>query len=123
VHLQDGQEFSLPSERLIGHGKLLFDANWTDQEGAGRPLTKGTGRPVSDPSRPLTGNRAFNRISAPDANSCTGCAAEPRHHLHRIHAGAEAMILTLLANRVIWIATTKLVPGAETTVTFKGKKL
>ena len=77
VHLQDGQELSTPLDRLLAHGKQLFDANWTEQEGAGRPLTKGTGRPLADPSRPLTGLRAFNRVSAPDANSCAGCHNAP----------------------------------------------
>ena len=72
-HLVDGEEFTIPLEKLLAHGKLLFSANWTEQEGGGRPLTKGTGRPLSDPSKPLTGSRAFNRISAPDANSCAGC--------------------------------------------------
>src|SRR5882672_1133765 len=77
VHLQDGQEFLLPLEVLLAHGKLLFNANWTEQEGGGRPLTKGTGRPLSDPSKPLTDARAFNRISGPDANSCAGCHNQP----------------------------------------------
>lgn len=77
VHLKDGQEFSVPLARLLSHGRLLFNANWTEQEGGGRPLTKGTGRPLSDPSRPLTGARGFNRISAPDANSCAGCHNAP----------------------------------------------
>ena len=77
THLQDGEEFSLPLSALLIHGKLLFDANWTEQEGGGRPLTKGTGRPLADPSRPLTGLRAFNRVSAPDANSCAGCHNAP----------------------------------------------
>src|SRR5437879_68021 len=76
-HLADDQEFSIPLQALLAHGKLLFNANWTEQEGGGRPLTKGTGRPLSDPSRPLTGSRAFNRISAPDANSCAGCHNSP----------------------------------------------
>jgi cytochrome c peroxidase len=76
-HLEDDQEFKLPLKELLAHGKLLFGANWTEQEGGGRPLTKGTGRPLSDPSRPLTGVRAFNRISAPDANSCAGCHNAP----------------------------------------------
>src|SRR5262245_883371 len=69
-HLQDDEEHSLSVADLFSHGKLLFNANFTDQEGAGRPLSKGTGKELTDPSRPLTGNRAFNRISAPDANSC-----------------------------------------------------
>src|SRR6185437_8971553 len=58
-HLADGDEFRLPIEDLLRHGKLLFDANWTDQDGGGRPTTKGTGRPLGDPSRPLVGARAF----------------------------------------------------------------
>ncbi|HEY7090543.1 MAG TPA: di-heme oxidoredictase family protein [Tepidisphaeraceae bacterium] len=76
-HLADGEEFRLPIEDLLRHGKLLFDANWTDQDGGGRPTTKGTGRPLGDPSRPLVGARAFNRISGPDANSCAGCHNAP----------------------------------------------
>lgn len=77
THLQDGQEFAIPLEALLAHGKLLFEAKWTEQEGGGRPLTKGTGRPLADASRPLSGVRAFNRISAPDANSCAGCHNAP----------------------------------------------
>src|SRR5262245_35880105 len=50
-HLQDDQEFRLSVAELLAHGKLLFSANWTEQEGGGRPLTKGTGRPLSDPSQ------------------------------------------------------------------------
>jgi cytochrome c peroxidase len=77
THLPDGAEFSIPLRALLAHGQLLFDAKWTDQEGGGRPLTKGTGRPLADPSQPLTGKRAFNRISAPDASSCAGCHNAP----------------------------------------------
>jgi hypothetical protein len=77
VHLVDGEELTKPLAELLAHGKSLFEANWTDQEGGGRPLTKGTGRPLADLSRPLTGSRAFNRISGPDANSCAGCHNMP----------------------------------------------
>lgn len=77
VHLQDGQEFSMPLEGLLAHGRMLFGANWTDQDGGGRPLSKGTGRPLADPSQPLIDLRAFNRLSAPDANSCAGCHNAP----------------------------------------------
>lgn len=76
-HLEDDEEFKTPVLDLIEHGRRLFSANWTDQEGAGRPLTKGTGKELSDPSRPLVGTRSFNRISAPDANSCAGCHNQP----------------------------------------------
>jgi Di-haem oxidoreductase, putative peroxidase len=76
-HLQDGEEFRIPLRELILQGSRLFGANWTSQEGGGRPLTKGTGSPLSDPAAPLVFPRNFNRISAPDANSCAGCHNAP----------------------------------------------
>jgi mono/diheme cytochrome c family protein len=72
-HLQDGGEFRLPLAELVDHGNKLFSAMWTDQEGVGRPLTKGNGKALTDASAPLAGGRMFNRVSAPDANSCAGC--------------------------------------------------
>jgi hypothetical protein len=39
-HLADGSEFGLSLATLFTHGKFLFDANWTEQEGGGRPQTK-----------------------------------------------------------------------------------
>ncbi|HYK03238.1 MAG TPA: di-heme oxidoredictase family protein [Thermoanaerobaculia bacterium] len=77
VHLADGDEYRTPLAALVAHGKRLFDANWTHQEGAGRPLTKGTGKALADPTDPLVGARSMNRISGPDANSCTGCHNMP----------------------------------------------
>lgn len=76
-HLQDDEEFALPIKALIDYGKNLFTANWTEQEGGGRPLTKGNGTGLADTSQPLVGARAFNRLSAPDANSCYGCHNTP----------------------------------------------
>src|SRR6266496_5949311 len=76
-HLADGQEFSTPLHDLLAHGQKLFTAVWTIQEGGGRPLTKGTGNPLSNSSSPLLFPRNFNRISAPDANSCAGCHNVP----------------------------------------------
>jgi mono/diheme cytochrome c family protein len=76
-HLEDGDEYALPIRLLLAHGGRLFSANWTVQEGAGRPLTKGTGAPVADPSERLEFPRAFNRVSALDANSCAGCHNAP----------------------------------------------
>lgn len=72
-HLADGDEYRVPARELFQHGKLLFDAMWTGQEGGGRPLTKGSGGPLADPDSPLSFPRNFNRVSAPDANSCAGC--------------------------------------------------
>lgn len=78
THLQDGEEFEINLGELLEHGKKLFEAVWTHQEGGGRPLTKGTGNPLSDPLDPLVFPRNFNRLSAPDANSCAGCHNAPR---------------------------------------------
>src|SRR5215831_3012362 len=55
-HLADDEEFSLATKDLIEYGKKLFMANWTDQEGAGRPMMKGTGTALSDKSNPLVGH-------------------------------------------------------------------
>jgi len=77
VHLQDGDEFTLSTKDLIAFGRRLFTAMWTSQEGAGRPLSKGTGAPLSDESDPLVFPRNFNRISGPDTNSCSGCHNKP----------------------------------------------
>src|SRR5215813_2284831 len=76
-HLQNDQEFQLPIGDLIQFGQKLFSARWTIQEGQGRPLSKGTGDPLSDPLSPLVFPRNFNRLSGPDANSCSGCHNEP----------------------------------------------
>src|SRR4029077_7514563 len=78
-HLQDGEEYQLTIAQLIAFGKKLFTAKWTSQEGEGRPNTKGTGPapPLSNPGEPLVFPRNFNRISGPDANSCSGCHNEP----------------------------------------------
>ena len=78
VRLQDGDEFHMNPIDLIQHGKKLFEADWTIQEGGGRPLTKGTGAPLADPLSPLDFPHNFNRVSAPDANSCAGCHNKPR---------------------------------------------
>jgi len=34
-HLGDGEEYHLPMADLLRHGKDLFNANWTEQEGGG----------------------------------------------------------------------------------------
>jgi len=72
-HVADGEEYSIPLKDLLAHGLKLFTAAWTIQEGGGRPLSKGTGNPLSNPASPLIFPRNFNRISAPDSNSCSGC--------------------------------------------------
>jgi Di-haem oxidoreductase, putative peroxidase len=76
-HLQDGEEFQLTTNQLIAFGRQLFTAMWTTEDGAGRPLSKGTGAPLSDPQSPLIFPRNFNRVSGPDTNSCAGCHNKP----------------------------------------------
>jgi hypothetical protein len=74
-HLQDGDEYQLSIPQLIAFGEKLFTARWTVQEGAGRPFSKGTtnGARLADSSTPLVFPFNFNRLSGPDANSCSGC--------------------------------------------------
>src|SRR4051794_10084351 len=36
-HLADGEERSMPLIAVLNHGRLLFGAIWTDQDGGGRP--------------------------------------------------------------------------------------
>jgi hypothetical protein len=76
-HLQDGEEFAVSQKYLIEYGQKLFEARFTSQEGAGRPLSKGTGAAISDPASPLAFPHNSNRVSGPDANSCSGCHNEP----------------------------------------------
>ena len=76
-HLQDGEEFTAPLNQLIQYGAQLFSAKFTIQEGAGRPLSKGTGAALSDPTSPLVFPRNFDRVSSPEANACSGCHNVP----------------------------------------------
>ncbi|HEX8881407.1 MAG TPA: di-heme oxidoredictase family protein [Candidatus Acidoferrum sp.] len=77
AHLKDGDEFTIPLRQLIQYGSQLFNAKFTVQEGAGRPMSKGTGAPISDPGSPLLFPRNFDRVSSPEANACSGCHNVP----------------------------------------------
>jgi hypothetical protein len=76
-HLADGEEFDLSTGALVRYGKKLFEAHFTAEEGAGRPMTKGTGAPLSDPNSRLVFPRNNNRISGPESTSCAGCHNQP----------------------------------------------
>jgi hypothetical protein len=76
-HLRDGEEFTTSLRDLINYGFRLFTAQFTIQEGAGRPRSKGTGAPISDPAHPLVFPRNFDRVSSPEANACSGCHNAP----------------------------------------------
>jgi Di-haem oxidoreductase, putative peroxidase len=77
ARLADGREFTTPVSTFLLHGDTLFKANWTRQEGGGRRHTKGTGRLIVQLTGVLKDQFAFNRISAPDANSCASCHNVP----------------------------------------------
>lgn len=77
ARLQDGDESRLSPYDLIQYGARIFNAHFTSQEGAGRPLTTGVGKPLSDQKHPLVFPRNANRISGPDSNSCAGCHNQP----------------------------------------------
>src|SRR5260370_22768852 len=57
----------------LHYGAELYNAKVTIQEGAGGPLTKGTGAPISDLTSRVVFQRNFGRISSPEANACFGC--------------------------------------------------
>ena len=67
-------------EELLRHGRAVFTASFNTLDGAGRPELTGTGQPRK---RRMTPDN-FNRISAPDANSCSGC-----HNLPTIGGGGD----------------------------------
>lgn len=75
--LPEGFEVFTPVRQLIKIGEEVFTAKWTPQEGGGRPFSNGLGGPLADPNSPLVFPRNFNRISAPDGNSCAGCHNDP----------------------------------------------
>jgi len=76
-HLADGDEYTISTSKLLRQGQTLFQAVFTPQEGGGRPRSKGTGDPITDPTSPLVFPRDFNRMSAMDANSCGSCHNVP----------------------------------------------
>lgn len=84
VHLQDGEEQRMSLAKLIAFGESLFVARFTSEDGLGRPMTKGTGAPLSDPSSPLVFPRNENRISGPESQSCAAC-----HNLPRAGGGGD----------------------------------
>ncbi|MBK9129882.1 MAG: hypothetical protein IPM13_19205 [Phycisphaerales bacterium] len=63
----------VPMSEALAHGRLLFTANFNTLDGGGRPETTGTGAHRARRKEPQN----FNRLSAPDANSCAGCHNAP----------------------------------------------
>ena len=80
ISQEDIEAGRLTLEVLVGHGRAVFTASFNTLDGAGRPELTGTGQPRK--RRMMPDN--FNRISAPDANSCAGC-----HNLPAIGGGGD----------------------------------
>lgn len=72
--LIDSGRIALP--QLFAAGKFLFEAEFTELDGRGRPLQNGVFPPL--PRERRDGPEAFNRISGPDSDSCAGCHNKPR---------------------------------------------
>ncbi len=74
---------ALSFEEVSDHGEALFVAAFNRCDGSGRPETTGGGdkRPVptfSEEGEPISpGQIEKLRTSAPDADSCAGCHAQP----------------------------------------------
>ena len=69
IRHEDAVAGKVTTNELLAHGRELFSARFNTLDGAGRPGTTGTGSPRPTRSAPQN----FNRVSAPDANSCAGC--------------------------------------------------
>ncbi len=78
THLENGEEFAVSTAHLLKHGRDLFIARWTIQEGQGRPFGKGNDKDLTDPTSPLHFPHNFNRVSGPASGSCSGCHNQPR---------------------------------------------
>jgi hypothetical protein len=63
-------------KQLFTRGQALFEAVFTAADGRGRPLQNGVFPPL--PRGRRAGLDSFNRVSAPDADSCQGCHNKPR---------------------------------------------
>ena len=71
IEQQDIVSGSISLEQIIEHGHTLFITAFNRCDGQGRPATTGTGQ-HREPDEPV-----FSRISAPDANACSGCHNQP----------------------------------------------
>ena len=74
-HFDQASVIKMPFEQIFAAGQQIFVTNFNICDGAGRPGTTGIGTPrTPDPALAPR----FTRVSAPDANSCAGCHAQPQ---------------------------------------------
>ena len=74
-HFDQASVIKMPLKEVFAAGQQIFVTNFNACDGAGRPGTTGIGTPRTP--NPALGPR-FTRVSAPDANSCAGCHAQPQ---------------------------------------------
>ncbi|MEQ8966429.1 MAG: di-heme oxidoredictase family protein [Azospirillaceae bacterium] len=61
-------------EAVLAHGRMLFEARFTVEDGAGRPAATA----AEIPTRRRTGDQPlYLRTSGPDATACAGCHNQP----------------------------------------------
>ncbi len=84
---------ALTLAQIVERGESLFTASFNTLDGAGRPETTDVSPDNFRPPRKFPDN--FNRISGPDANSCSSC-----HMLPRLGGGGDnATNVFVLADR------------------------
>ena len=89
----DIEDGALTPEEIAARGEFLFTASFNTLDGAGRPETTDVNPNNFRPARSFPDN--FNRISGPDANSCSSC-----HSLPRLGGGGDnATNVFILADR------------------------
>ena len=74
-HFDQASVLRMPFVEIFAAGQQIFVTNFNACDGAGRPATTGIG--TSRTPDPILAPR-FTRVSAPDANSCAGCHAQPQ---------------------------------------------
>ena len=92
--IDDGE---LALEEVVERGRHLFTASFNTLDGAGRPETTDVNQNNFRPPHVFPDN--FNRISGPDANSCSSC-----HGVPRIGGGGDnATNVFVLADRLAFV--------------------
>src|SRR5438445_684173 len=69
------QTMKMSFPKIFDAGQQLLVTNFNSCDGAGRPATRGNG--ATRTADPVQAPR-FTRVSAPEANSCSGCHAQPQ---------------------------------------------
>ena len=88
---------ALSLDQIVARGQHLFTASFNTLDGAGRPETTDVG--ANNFRRPRMFPENFNRISGPDANSCSSC-----HNLPRTGGGADnSANVFVLADRLQFV--------------------